>query len=76
MAHENLNILLRYIRHLAKTPANLRSPDQELLERFLDGSESAFEALVRRHGAMVLQVAQRLLNNSHDAEDVFQLREC
>src|SRR6267378_1955948 len=73
MANQSLSILLRYIRHLAKAPSDGQTSDQDLLERFLQQrDESAFEALVRRHGAMVLKVAQRLLHNWHDAEDVFQ----
>jgi RNA polymerase sigma factor (sigma-70 family) len=54
--------------------------DAELLERFLDGGEvedagggeSAFEALVRRHGAMVFRVCSTILRDRHDAEDAFQ----
>jgi RNA polymerase sigma factor (sigma-70 family) len=47
--------------------------DGDLLDRFLtDRDEVAFEALVRRHGPMVLGVCQRLLHHAHDAEDAFQ----
>ena len=47
--------------------------DGQLLESFLTrGEEAAFEAIVHRHGPMVLGVCQRLLHNTHDAEDAFQ----
>ena len=49
--------------------------DGELVERFLDrreGGEAAFEALVARHGGMVLGVCRNLLGSSDDAEDAFQ----
>jgi RNA polymerase sigma factor (sigma-70 family) len=47
--------------------------DRELLERFVrQRDEVAFEALVQRHGAMVLSVCQRILNHAQDAEDAFQ----
>jgi RNA polymerase sigma factor (sigma-70 family) len=48
-------------------------PDGELLRRYLAGrEESALEALVRRHGPMVLGVCRRVLGDAHDAEDAFQ----
>ncbi|MBY0522610.1 MAG: RNA polymerase sigma factor [Gemmataceae bacterium] len=47
--------------------------DGQLLDRFVrDEDEAAFEALVRRHGPMVLRVCQRVLHHAHDAEEAFQ----
>jgi RNA polymerase sigma factor (sigma-70 family) len=66
-----LRQVLQAIR--AAGPDAARDEDRQLLERFLrrrDGA--AFEALVRRHGPMVLGVCRRLLRDPHDAEDAFQ----
>jgi RNA polymerase sigma factor (sigma-70 family) len=45
----------------------------ELLRRYVQHrDESAFTALVRRHGPMVMGVCRRVLHDPHDAEDAFQ----
>jgi RNA polymerase sigma factor (sigma-70 family) len=49
--------------------------DGDLLERYLNGGgarETAFAAIVARHGPMVLGVCRRVLAEPHDAEDAFQ----
>src|SRR5579864_2067911 len=47
--------------------------DRQLLEIFIERrDEAAFEALVRRHGPMVMGVCGRVLRNRQDAEDAFQ----
>jgi RNA polymerase sigma factor (sigma-70 family) len=47
--------------------------DGELLEAFvLHRDDAFFEALVRRHGPMVLGVCRRVLRDAHDADDAFQ----
>ncbi len=47
--------------------------DGELLTCFIERrDESAFTAIVQRHGPMVWGVCRRLLRNHHDAEDAFQ----
>ncbi|GIF64004.1 RNA polymerase sigma factor [Asanoa ishikariensis] len=45
----------------------------ELAERLRDGDEKALRTAYERHGAAVLYLAQRLLSNRADAEDVTQL---
>ena len=56
--------------------------DSELLERYATkrafsaeaavAAETAFEALVDRHGPMVWGICQRVLGDAHEAEDAFQ----
>jgi RNA polymerase sigma factor (sigma-70 family) len=52
---------------------SLGSTEGELLERFVTGrDEAAFEALVARHGPMVLGVCRQLLRDPNDVDDAFQ----
>ena len=47
--------------------------DRQLLERYAGQQDaSAFAALIRRHGPMVLGVCRRVLNHEQEAEDAFQ----
>jgi RNA polymerase sigma factor (sigma-70 family) len=73
MASGQLSGVLRYLRRTTLGPDGGTMTDGQLLECFLTRrDEAAFEALVRRHGPMVLGVCRRVLHNSHDAEDAFQ----
>jgi RNA polymerase sigma factor (sigma-70 family) len=48
-------------------------PEAQLLEAFIArNDESAFEAIVTRHGPMVLKVCRQLLNDPNDVDDAFQ----
>jgi RNA polymerase sigma factor (sigma-70 family) len=68
-----MNVVLRHLRRVAYLYDHDRLSDGELLEQFLlQREEAAFEALVRRHGAMVLGVCRRVLRHEADAEDAFQ----
>jgi RNA polymerase sigma factor (sigma-70 family) len=67
------NPIRRFIRRLTASRAVGPDPDRQLLERFVrDADQAAFEALVQRHGPLVLSVCTRVLGGVHDAEDAFQ----
>ncbi|OAI40782.1 hypothetical protein AYO40_04300 [Planctomycetaceae bacterium SCGC AG-212-D15] len=73
MANGKLERVLGHIRKLVGSSALEAGSDGGLLQRFVaTREEEAFAALVERHGAMVRAVCRRVLQNDHDADDVFQ----
>lgn len=65
--------VIRFIRRMAQPQQADQESDQTLLERFVQGrDEDAFADLVKRHGPLVMGVCRRMLQDIHDAEDVFQ----
>ena len=73
MSMGDMNRLLDQLRRAALRSTGQCCTDGELVQSFLARrDEAAFEALVRRHGSMVLAVCRRVLGNVHDAEDAFQ----
>ena len=64
---------LRPIHYLLQEGTLVGSSDAQLLERFVAGrDETAFEALIARHGRAVQAVCRDVLRDPHDAEDAFQ----
>src|SRR5260370_10839995 len=73
MAPIAVNRVVRHLRLAALGQDAGGLTDGELLQAYVGRrDEAAFEALVRRHGAMVLGVCRRVLHNQADAEDAFQ----
>jgi RNA polymerase sigma factor (sigma-70 family) len=64
---------IRHLRRAALAREGGGLTDGQLLECYVARrDEAAFEAIVRRHGPMVLGVCRRVIGNAHDAEDAFQ----
>ena len=73
MATSALGTVLENLRRSMLRHDGAGLTDGELLEGFISRrDEAAFEALVRRHGPMVLGVCRRILRHEADAEDAFQ----
>ena len=73
MATAQLDTLMRHIKGLAAGRAGRHRTDRQLLDEFAArGDESAFAALLSRHGPTVLRVCRRVLRQEQDAEDAFQ----
>src|SRR5438132_7450350 len=73
MADGQLRSAIQQLRRLVGRPSSSALSDAHLLEKFVTARDRAsFEVLVWRHGTMVLSLCQRILRDSHDAEDAFQ----
>ncbi len=78
MAIEQNSSILNNVRVIFRDGVAAELSDRQLLDRFtsLSGgdvlAESAFAALVARHGPMVLRVCRAALRDEHDAQDAFQ----
>src|SRR5260370_37712364 len=73
MVTRSMQGVIQHLRKAVLVRDGAGLTDGQLLTLFIERrDEAAFEALVRRHGPMVLGVCRRLLRNPHDAEDAFQ----
>jgi RNA polymerase sigma factor (sigma-70 family) len=65
--------ILPLIRRMMEDRGALDLSDRELLQRFRsENDQAAFDALLRRHGPMVLDLCRGILAREADAEDAFQ----
>jgi RNA polymerase sigma factor (sigma-70 family) len=73
MAINPMSEVVQHLRSTALLQDGAGRTDGQLLEDYLSRrDQSAFAALLGRHGPMVWGVCRRLLRNHHDAEDAFQ----
>ncbi len=73
MAHSEFTSMQSSLVRLFTDGTMAGMSESQLLERFLArGDEFAFEAIVRRHGPMVLAVCRRILSDPNDVDDAFQ----
>ncbi len=73
MSCQSLRSSVQGIQTLFERGCDSTLSDVALLERFLqDRDESAFEALLVRHGPMVWSLARRTVGDDQYSEDVFQ----
>jgi RNA polymerase sigma factor (sigma-70 family) len=73
MARTVADRIIRLVRQAALGRDQGGCTDAALLEAYVARQdETAFEALLRRHGPMVFGVCRRVLHNQADAEDAFQ----
>ena len=65
--------LFHQLERLFGRGTSVGSSESELLERFVtEKDDAAFEALIARHGRMVLGVCRQMLRDPNDVDDAFQ----
>ena len=73
MAANQTSKVIQRLLHAVLSQNGAGLTDGQLLGRFVEQrDDTAFAALVKRHGPMVWGVCSRALGNHHDAEDAFQ----
>src|SRR4051794_33810664 len=73
MAASGIEPVIQHLRRAVQRRAGPGLSDGQLVEGFVTKRDAAaFEALVLRHGPMVLGVCRRVLHDPHDADDAFQ----
>lgn len=61
-----------HVTNATPDPVKAEISDFELVEASITGNTNAFDALIRRHDRQVFRVAQCIMKNREDAEDVMQ----
>ncbi len=73
MVGKHVGDTVRQFQRLLSAGTSSGLTDDQLLARFVSQTDdAAFEALVERHGPMVLSVCRGVLADSNDAQDAFQ----
>jgi RNA polymerase sigma factor (sigma-70 family) len=73
MAGKQIGDAVRQFQRLLSVGTSSGLTDDQLLARFVSQTDdAAFEALVERHGPMVLSVCRGVLTDPNDAQDAFQ----
>jgi RNA polymerase sigma factor (sigma-70 family) len=73
MSAAPLDTVIQHLRQIVAAQTSRDSTDAQLVHAFaVERDQSAFTALVQRHGALVMSVCRHVLRHEQDAEDAFQ----
>src|SRR5215469_838819 len=68
----NLSVLSTIFPHGSRVGPEDQGTDADLLVLYANGNQQAFDALVRRYGALVWRAVVHRTADRHEAEDAFQ----